>query len=250
MDLQGKTALVTGGSRGIGRAVCLALAGQGADVAVNFQAASQAAEEVVAEIKGMGRRSFHHQTDVSDNQQVTAMVDRVISELGGIDILINNAGIGASGAFIDANIEEWQRVMNVNVNGPFYTMKAVLPHMRQRGGGNIINISSNITKWYPANSSVYATSKAALNTFTQIVAKEEAVNNIRINIICPGLIETDMARDGMARRSEEEVKVFKEGMPMKRMGQPSEIAEVAAFLVSDKASYVTGQLIFVNGGDR
>lgn len=250
MDLQGKTALVTGGSRGIGRAVCLALAGQGADVAVNYQAASQAAEEVVAEIKGMGRRSFHHQTDVSDNQQVTAMVDRVISELGGIDILINNAGIGASGAFIDANIEEWQRVMNVNVNGPFYTMKAVLPHMRQRGGGNIINISSNITKWYPANSSVYATSKAALNTFTQIVAKEEAVNNIRINIICPGLIETDMARDGMARRSEEEVKVFKEGMPMKRMGQPSEIAEVAAFLVSDKASYVTGQLIFVNGGDR
>ncbi len=146
MDLQGKTALVTGGSRGIGRAVCLALAGQGADVAVNYQAASQAAEEVVAEIKGMGRRSFHHQTDVSDNQQVTAMVDRVISELGGIDILINNAGIGASGAFIDANIEEWQRVMNVNVNGPFYTMKAVLPHMRQRGGGNIINISSNITK--------------------------------------------------------------------------------------------------------
>ncbi len=250
MDLQGKTALVTGGSRGIGRAVCLALAGQGADVAVNYQAASQAAEEVVAEIKGMGRRSFHHQTDVSDNQQVTAMVDRVISELGGIDILINNAGIGASGAFIDADIEEWQRVMNVNVNGPFYTMKAVLPHMRQRGGGNIINISSNITKWYPANSSVYATSKAALNTFTQIVAKEEAVNNIRINIICPGLIETDMAREGIARRSEEEVKVFMEGMPMKRMGQPSEIAEVAAFLVSDKASYVTGQLIFVNGGDR
>ena len=250
MDLQGKTALVTGGSRGIGRAICLALAEQGADVAVNFQAASQAAEEVVAEIKGMGRRSFHHQTDVSDNQQVTAMVDRVISELGGIDILINNAGIGASGAFIDADIEEWLKVVNVNLNGPFYTMKAVLPHMRQRGGGNIINISSNITKWYPANSSVYATSKAALNTFTQIVAKEEAVNNIRINVICPGLIETDMAREGIARRSEEEVKVFMEGMPMKRMGQPSEIAEVAAFLVSDKASYVTGQLIFVNGGDR
>lgn len=250
MDLQGKTALVTGGSRGIGRAICLALAGQGADVAVNYQAASQAAEEVVAEIKGMGRRSFHHQADVSDNQQVTAMVEKAISELGGIDILINNAGIGASGAFIDADIEEWLRVVNVNLNGPFYTMKAVLPHMRKRGGGNIINISSNITKWYPANSSVYATSKAALNTFTQIVAKEEAVNNIRINIICPGLIETDMAREGIARRSKEEVKVFMEGMPMKRMGQPSEIAEVAAFLVSDKASYVTGQLIFVNGGDR
>jgi 3-oxoacyl-[acyl-carrier protein] reductase len=250
MDLQGKTALVTGGSRGIGRAICLTLARDGADVVVNYQASSQAADKVVSEIEGLGRRSFSHQADVSDNAQVAAMVDRAVNEMGGVDILVNNAGIATSGTFIEADIEEWHRMINVNLHGPFYTMKALLPHMRQRGGGNIVNISSNITKWYPANSSLYTTSKAALNMLTQVVAKEEARNNIRINIVCPGLIETDMAREGLEQRSEEERRVFLEGMPMGRLGQPVEIAEMVAFLVSDKASYITGQLIFVNGGDR
>ncbi len=251
MSLQGKTALVTGGSRGIGRAICTTLAREGADVVVNYQASSKAAEEVVSQLKEMGRRSFSHQADVSDREQVAAMVGRAIEEMGGIDILINNAGIiSAAGAFIDADVEEWHRVIDVNLHGPFYSMKAVLPHMRQRGGGNIVNIASNIIKWYPPNSSIYTTSKAALSILTQIVAKEEARNNIRINAVCPGLIETDMAREGIAQRSEEEKRVFLEGMPIGRMGQPEEIAEAVAFLASDKAGYITGQAIFVNGGDR
>lgn len=253
MELQGQTAVVTGGSRGIGRAVSLALAGEGADVAVNYNREKGKAEEVCKEMRAMGRDAFPFSADVSDQAQADALIQEAIKRWGRVDILINNAGISPGGGMASVtqfSLEEWHKVLDVNLNGPLYTMRAVLPHMRERRTGKIVNISSNITRRLPPRSANYTVSKAALEALTVIVSKEEARNGIRVNCICPGLIETDMADAAFNRMSEAERRAFLDAIPMGRIGQPQEIGEVVAFLVSERASYITGQVIAVNGGER
>ncbi|BBO74621.1 beta-ketoacyl-ACP reductase [Desulfosarcina widdelii] len=243
MKLHGKVALVTGASRGIGRAIAIALAKEGAFVAVNYVSNPSAAQEVVQLIEAAGSQAVAIQADISDLDAVEKMVASAIKIKGGIDILVNNAGVWRGGKLHKLEPADWDKVLDANLKGMLACTRAVLPAMLTKGSGKIINISSVIgIVGYPGDT-VYGTSKAGIFGFTKSLAKEVAKMGINVNAVAPGIISTDMnsALD-MATRS----RLIK-SIPMGALGKPEDVAEVVCFLACG-ASYVTGQVWTVDGG--
>ena len=241
-----KLALVTGSSRGIGRGIALELAREGANVVVNYKNQKEKAVEFARSIEALGRRSLVVKADVSNQKEVLAMRDIVISEFKeGVDILVNNAGIHHHLKSWEIDEDEWRRIMAVNVDGVFRCTKAFTHEMRIRKWGRVINISSIDAFTGTNHEAHYGTSKAALLGLTRSLALELAPYNITVNTIAPGWFETDMTSGTVG----EERKKAVEKIPMGRMGRPQEIGYVAAFLASEKASFITGQTIHINGGE-
>ncbi len=244
MRFEGKVALVTGAARGIGKAIALTLARQGAKVVVT-DVDLGGAQQVAQEIEGLGRKAQAIQADVSQREAVQQLVSEAVSLFGRVDILVNNAGIIRRGTFLDHQPEEWDKVLGVNLGGTFNCAKEVVPLMIKQGGGKIINISSVVGKMGDiASAPSYGTSKGAINTFTKSLARELAPYRINVNAVAPHAIETEMSQEW----SEEKRRQIVEAIPMRRLGQPEEVAEVVAFLASDGAGFITGQILDVNGG--
>ena len=243
MSLAGKVALVTGSGRNIGRATVLELAGRGADVVVNARANRAEAEAVAREAQGLGVKAIALVADVADQAQVDRMVSEAVAHLGPIDILVNNAGLRKVASIVELSVEEWREVVGVNMDGPFYLCKAVVPGMIERGWGRIINVSGlNAFKGRADWAHVCASKMGALG-LTRGLAVELAPHGILVNHIVPGAFDT--SRDGpqtplRAQRAA--------GIPLGRLGLPEEVAKACAFLASDEASFITGQTIHVNGG--
>ncbi len=244
MELSGKVAVVTGGSRGIGRAVCLRLASLGATVIINYVSRSDAADEVVKEIEGNGGKSGVYQFNVADTAAVTEAFKAILADHGRIDILVNNAGITRDGLFMKMKESDWDDVLNINLKGAYNCIKAVTrPMMKQRQGA-IISITSVIGFAGNAGQANYSAAKAGLIGLTRSLAKELSARNITVNGVAPGYIDTDMTKD-----LPDNVKdIILSEIPLKRMGDPEDIAGAVAFLASDDGKYITGQFIHVNGG--
>jgi 3-oxoacyl-[acyl-carrier protein] reductase len=240
----GKVALVTGAARGIGQAIALALAHEGADVIV-ADVDLDRAQQIAQEIEGLGRKAKAVPADVSDRKAVQRLVSEALSLFGKIDILVNNAGIIRRGTFVEHDPEEWDKVLNVNLGGTFNCTREVVPLMIKQGGGKIINVSSVVGRMGDiASAPSYGTSKGAINTFTKSLARELAPYGINVNAVAPHAIETEMSQEW----SEEKRRQIVEAIPMKRLGQPEEVAEAVAFLASDGANFITGHVLDVNGG--
>jgi NAD(P)-dependent dehydrogenase (short-subunit alcohol dehydrogenase family) len=245
----GPVAIVTGGSRGIGRAIVEILAKRGYRVMFTFASREADAADVESAVKAAGGEARKFRADVADARAAQSVVRAALDAFGAVDVLVNNAGTHLPGvALADTPPEEWSRVLRVNLDGPFHMVQAVLPHMRVRKQGNIVNLSSNVTNRFPAQNGVYTVSKAGLEAFTKILSKEEGSNGIRVNAIGPGPIRTDMLEEALTKIGPERADAFIKSVPLGRKGEPEEIAEAVAFLVSDAASYMTGQVVFVNGG--
>ena len=239
-----KIALVTGASRGIGRGIALQLGREGWDVCVNYIQQKEAAEAVAAELRAMGRRAMVHQADVADGEAVAAMVRAAEQELGPISLLVNNAGIAGQSLFQDVTDEMWNRYMAVNLGGTRNTIRAVLPRMIYEKEGCIINISS---MWGLRGAScevTYCCTKAALIALTRSLALELAPSHIRVNCVAPGVIDTDMVQV----LGQETLDALAEQTPLGRLGTPEDIAHAVAFFASDKASFITGQVLTADGG--
>lgn len=239
-----KVALVTGASRGIGREIALELAKSGISVAVNYYSSDEKAKEFLGLIKNINPNVQLYKADVSQECEVYQMVHKIESQLGEIDIVVNNAGISQIGLFTDMTSSERDRMIGVNLIGAMNVSKAVLPRMIHYKSGNIINISS---MWGEVGAScevVYSAAKAGLIGFTKALAKELGPSGIRVNCISPGVIDTEMNSE----LSDEDIKELISDIPLNRIGTPSDIAKAVKFLISDKASYITGQVLSVNGG--
>ena len=244
MLLDGKVALVTGASRGIGRAVATELSRQGYAVCINYIQSREAAEALAAQLRGQGREAIAVQADVANSGAVNAMVLQVEAELGPVTLLVNNAGISWHGLFQDMDDGEWDRTLAVNLTGARNTARAVLPRMISEKSGCIVNISS---MWGLRGAScevAYACSKAAIVGLTRSLALELAPSRIRVNCVAPGCIETDMVRV----LGEETREMLVEETPIGRLGTPEDIAHAVAFLASEKASFITGQVLTADGG--
>ena len=244
MKFEGKVALVTGASRGIGRAIALALAAQGADVAVNYAGSEAAAKEVAAEIEAMGRKAFVIQADIASTEASTAMVDAVVKEFGRIDVLVNNAGITRDGLLMRMKEEDWDAVITTNLKGVFNCTKATIKYMMKQKSGSIVNISSIVGVMGNAGQANYCAAKAGVIGFTKATAKEVAARGIRVNAIAPGFIKTDMT----SVLSEKVVEAMLAGIPLNRLGETEDIAKAVLFLASSDANYITGQTLHVDGG--
>ncbi len=244
MKLSGKRALVTGASRGIGRAIALALAAEGADVAVNYAGSEAAAQEVAEVIRAMGRKAVVIQADVASGEATTAMLDNAVAELGGVDILVNNAGITRDKLLMRLKEEDWDAVLETNLKGVFNCTQAAVKYMMKQRSGNIVNISSVVGLTGNVGQSNYAAAKAGVIGFTMSVAKEVAGRGIRVNAVAPGFIKTDMT----SVLPEKIVGNLLQSIPLQKLGEAEDIAKAVVFLVSDDASYITGQTLHVDGG--
>jgi 3-oxoacyl-[acyl-carrier protein] reductase len=242
--LTGKTALVTGASRGIGRAIALSLAEAGADIAVNYAGSEAAAAEVVGLIEAMGRKAFKVKADVSSTQDVEAMFKQVLSTFGQLDILVNNAGITRDNLIMRMKEDEFDQVIATNLKGVFNCIKAATRPMMKQRSGRIINISSVVGVLGNPGQINYVAAKAGVIGMTKASAKELSSRGITVNAVAPGFIETDMTD----KLSEEMVAGLLQQIPLSRLGQPEDIAKAVRFLASDDASYMTGQTIHVDGG--
>ncbi|MGG6292992.1 3-oxoacyl-[acyl-carrier-protein] reductase [Leptolyngbya sp. AN02str] len=241
-QLQDKVAIVTGASRGIGRAIALALAAEGANVVVNYARSSGAADEVVNEIVGMGREAIALKADVSKLDEVEALFSAVMDKWGRIDILVNNAGITRDTLLLRMKPEDWDAVISLNLSGVFLCTKAASKIMLKQKSGRIINISSVVGEMGNPGQANYSAAKAGVLGFTKAVAKELAPRGITVNAVAPGFIATDMTHDLKA----EGILQF---IPLGRYGQPEEVAGLVRFLAADAAAaYITGQVINVDGG--
>jgi 3-oxoacyl-[acyl-carrier protein] reductase len=241
---EGRTALVTGGARGIGRAICLRLAEEGARVAVNYERNVDAALETLKMVLDKGSSGIAVQADVSSPADVDRMVAEIRARLGPIDFLVNNAGISSNLPHDQLTFEKWKRVFEVNVDGPFLTTWAVKDEMIARRFGRIVNISSLAGLVKKKDMVHYATAKAAVISFTRHCSEAFAGHNIRVNCVAPGLTETEMARSAAPELIARLIAIT----PMGRIGQPEEIASVVRFLLSEESSFVTGQTIVACGG--
>jgi 3-oxoacyl-[acyl-carrier protein] reductase len=242
MSLTGRIAVVTGGAQGIGQAIAVTLAQEGADVVVADLNANRC-EETVARVKQLGRKAMAVSVNVGDWDQVKSMIDRVQKEWERIDILVNNAGITRDGLLLRMKEEDWQSVLQVNLTGTFYCVKAVLPTMSRQRNGRIVNIASIVGAIGNIGQANYAASKAAVIGLTKTVAREYASRNITVNAVAPGFIDTAMTQDLSADTKE----ALLNQIPLKRLGQASDIADAVSFLCSEKAGYITGHVLHVNG---
>jgi 3-oxoacyl-[acyl-carrier protein] reductase len=243
MGLQERVAVVTGAAQGIGRAIAEALARDGADVAVADLDAGRS-QETVAAVQQLGRRALNVKVNVADWNDAKAMVDQVIKEWGKIDILVNNAGITRDGLLLRMKEEDWNLVLQVNLNGTFHCTKAVLQPMTKQRYGRIVNIASIVGVMGNVGQANYAASKAAVIGFTKTVAREYASRAVTVNAVAPGFIDTAMTQ-GLSPDVKE---VLQKQIPLGRLGQPDDIAAAVRFLASDEAAYITGQVLHVNGG--
>jgi NAD(P)-dependent dehydrogenase (short-subunit alcohol dehydrogenase family) len=250
MSLEGRVALVTGGGRGIGRAIALALAEDGADVAVSVRRDDASAKETVAAIEALGRRSQAYRASVESLDENRDMVRAVLAEFGHIGILVNNAGIASRGqSVLDTDPAELERVIRIHALGPHCLCQLVLPSMRQQPRGDIVMISSTATLHHNANGAPYNMGKAAMDALALTLSKEERPNGIRVNIVAPGLVETEMGRRLMkAAAGIDDLRELDEVMPFGRVCQPEDVANAVRFLVSADADYLTGERINVHGG--
>ena len=244
IDLSGKLALVTGGSRGIGRAIALALADAGADTLINYNHSDDAAQEVVCELRQKNVRSKAYKADISDCAQAEAMLSAIKEEFGTVDILVNNAAINRDRSFLKMTKEMWDEVLGVNLNGPFNVTHALLPGMAEKQWGRVINIASMNGQTGNFGQANYAVTKGGLIAFTFTLAREFARRGVTVNAVSPGYTVTDMTK-GMPEAALEQVN---RAIPLGRMGRPEEIAAAVVFVASPQASYITGQVIGVNGG--
>lgn len=239
-----RTAIVTGASRGIGRAIAKLFAEKGYNVLINYNKSEEEAISLYNELKEKGYSVCTYKANVSIIEEVNAMINYCIGQFEKIDVLINNAGISRTNLFTDISYEEWQEVMDINVNGVFYTTKKALQYMLPEMSGKIINISSI---WGMVGGSFevhYSTSKAAVIGMTKALAKELGPSNIQVNCIAPGVIKTDMLNE----ISEDTLEMLREETPLMRLGSAEDIAHCALFLASDKSNFITGQVISPNGG--
>lgn len=244
MLLDGKIALVTGGSRGIGRAIALRLAEEGAKVAINYAGNQTAAEEVKAIIEQHGGTAMIVQTDVSDSTAAAEMVTRVHEELGGLDILVNNAGITRDTLLVRMKDEDFDAVINTNLKGIYACTKAAAKFMTKQRSGRIVNLSSVVGEIGNIGQTNYAAAKAGVIGFSKAAAKEFAARHVTVNVVAPGFIDTDMTavlKDSIREKLIEDI-------PLGALGKPEHVADAVLFLVSDAASYITGQVLNVDGG--
>ncbi len=245
MLLEGKVAIVTGGSRGIGRAIAEDLAAHGARVVVNYVSSAAAAEEVVAEIKSRGGEALAVQADVSQIEEAQHLVQAALDTFGQIDIIVNNAGTTRDTLLMTMKEEQWDLVLNTNLKSVFNVCKAAArPMVRRKAGGRIINISSVSGLTGLAGQTNYSASKAGMIGFTKALAKELGPRQITVNAVAPGFVPTDLT----SILPDEQVKWITDNTPLQRMGEPAEVAHVVSFLASDLASYITGEVIRVDGG--
>jgi 3-oxoacyl-[acyl-carrier protein] reductase len=244
MRLKDKAAIVTGASRGLGRAVALAFAREGADVLVNYACRDDAAKEVAGAIEGLGRRAIFYRADVSDGAQVRAMVQAAAAALGHVDILVNNAGITLVKGALETTESEWDRVVAVNLKSAFLCSQRVAPIMIAQGGGRIINMASTAGQNGNLSGPAYCAAKAGIIGLTKQMAREFAPHNVLVNAIAPALIDTEM----LYWRTPEQWKETLESIPLKRLGDPNDLAELAVFLASNGGNFITGATIDVNGG--
>jgi len=242
--IEGKVALVTGASKGIGRGCAIRLAEMGVKVAVNYNSSPKAAEEAVETIKGIGGEAFAVQADVSKVEQVNAMVDRVQKDWGAVDILVNNAGIIDDGLLIRMTDEQWRRVIGTNLDGTFYCSRAVIRKMLSKRWGRIINIASVVGLRGNPGQTNYTASKAGIIGFTKALAKEVATRNITVNCVTPGYLETETTSVLTEAQRSHWLSVIPQG----HFGEIDDIAYLVCYLADEKAKYMTGQIISVDGG--
>jgi len=245
IDLSGKSAVVTGGSRGIGRAIALRLATQGADICFSYKGNAARAEETADAIRALGRRAVPVQADVARPEAADLLIKTAIAELGKVDILVNNAGITRDDLIMRMSIDAWKEVLETNLSGAFYTTKAVTRPMLKARRGRIINITSVSGQAGQMGQANYSSAKAGLIGLTKTWAREYASRGITCNAVTPGWIDTDMTSSELpeAKRAE-----LTQQIPLGRVGKPEDIAAAVAFLASPAASYITGQVLRVNGG--
>lgn len=244
IDLSGRVALVTGASRGIGKAIAKAMAQAGAWVAVNYRESGTFAGETVREIEAFGGKAASFRADVGDASQVEAMLEEIISSFGHLDILVNNAGIIRDMLLLEMEEKDWRAVLQTNLFGVYHCSRAVLRGMIIKRWGRIINLSSIAGVHGGRGQSNYAASKGAINAFTRSLAAEVGAKGITVNAIAPGLIATDMSQGVIAFSDS----LVRERIAMRRLGKPADVAPLAVFLASGEASYITGQVITVDGG--
>ncbi len=247
-DFTGKRALVTGGSRGIGRAAALELARRGADVAILYRNRDAEAAETEAAIRALGHRALVLKADLADAAGVQAAVAKAAQELGGIEVLVQAAGaMGAWSEAAELSIEEWDRYLAVDLSGAFYVIKAALPHLRKAGGA-VVAISSIAAQMCQARNAQGAVAKAGLEALIRVVAREEGRRNIRANAVAIGLTDTDMGRAAFAEWGPETTERVIRGIPLRRIGTPEEVARVVCFLAGPDGAYITGKVLQVDGG--
>ncbi len=243
-QLEGKTALVTGASKGIGKAIAIKFAEEGANVAFTYLSSVEKGEALEKELQGKGIKAKGYRSDASDFQAAEELINGVVEEFGSLDILVNNAGITQDNLLMRMTEEMWDKVINVNLKSCFNTVKASARTFMKQRSGSIINLSSVVGLKGNAGQANYAASKAGIIGFTKSIALELGSRNIRSNAIAPGFIETEMTE----KLNQDTVQMWRDAIPLKRGGQPEEIADLAVFLGSDRSSYISGQVIQVDGG--
>jgi acetoacetyl-CoA reductase len=238
-----KVAIVTGGSRGLGRAIVRELADHGCKVAINYYQSKEQADQLLAELKDKGQEAVCVRAGVAHPDEVQGLIDTTVKEFGGVDILVNNAGVNRDRTIRRMSVDEWREVMAVDLDSIFYCTYAAIPHMIERGGGRIVNMSSIVGQMGNVGQSNYAAAKAGIVGFTKSAAQEFARHNITVNALCPGFIETEM----VTNLSDEVQKALLAKIPLGRFGRPEEIARLCRFLVAE-GDYITGAQININGG--
>ncbi|GAU79291.1 3-oxoacyl-ACP reductase family protein [Fusibacter sp. 3D3] len=244
MDLNNKVAIITGGSRGIGKGIAIKMAEAGADVAIFYKSNHEQAEETLNRIRSIGRKAIMFPVDVSDKDEVNRAIDKAIEFFGGIDIFVNNAGITRDHMLLNMDFKDWQEVLNNNLNSAYYCSKAILKHMKDKGSGKIINVTSLSASVGNIGQTNYCAAKAGLVGFTKSLAAEVGKYGIIVNAIAPGAIQTDMLK----HTPDPILEKMRNRIPLNRFGTPEDIGSMAVFLASEDSNYICGQTLTVDGG--